>query len=220
LKTSCIETERIGDVLEMAADHPERLHLESCPRCRNLVRAYSAFMRAESPSGARPDAARAHLADVIRRAAGEMESRSPAPRPRGFSFRRLRPAHLGLAAAVVVVLAAVAVWRNRGPEAPLLRNEPVRESGAFSLLPAVVEPDGTVRLAWEPAPRAEHYEVRVYGPELDEIYIHPPVIACAIALDLADLPVTPDAPGLVWRVYALRAGDVVGISTPGSIPLR
>jgi len=219
LKSSCIEIDRIGDVLDMPADQPERLHLESCPRCRNLARAYSAFMSAESPSGARAEAARVHLAEVIRRAAGDAAPRVPAPRPRGLSFWRMRRAHLGFAAVVVVVLAAVAVWQNRVPDAPVLRTGSVGASDAFALLPAEVKPDGTVHLSWQPAPRAERYEIRVYGPELDEIYRHTPVTETAVVLRLSDLPVAAGAPGLVWRVYALRGGDVVETSRPGSIPL-
>ncbi|HXV14972.1 MAG TPA: hypothetical protein VEC56_12270 [Candidatus Krumholzibacteria bacterium] len=137
---------------------------------------------------------------------------SRAPWWRGF----LKPAPM-LAGAAAVVVAAVVLWNARGPEEAVLRDDAPVSSPAFSLAPARVE-DGSIRLSWTAMPGADAYEVRIYGPDLSEIYRHPatPETSAEVTRSAlpADLPSTLD---LTWRVYALSGGDVIEASAPGSI---
>ena len=217
MKDRCVEVEQIAEVLDLPAGDSRRLHLESCPRCRNLARSWSMFVRAEAGTGARPEAARKHLAAVILETSGT-PGRPKTARARRWSFPHLRMAGLAAAAAAVAI-AAVVLWQDRTPAPPVLRNDTAGTAAAFSLFPAEALTPGTVRLSWRSVPGAGSYQVRVYTSGLDEIYRHPSVTDTSIVIRPSGLPAAAGSPGLVWRVYALRGDDVTGISAPGSIPL-
>jgi hypothetical protein len=229
LNEGCIDVERIATVLELPGEDPRRRHVESCPRCRNLARSYTEFMRAEMGPAARPDAARDRLAEVILDAAGKMDvpeaARQEAPElrlesapTRWWSSWRLRSASL-VAATAAITLLAVILWPDHSTVPPLLRDDRVPRAGTLSLLPAEAVTDGHVGLTWTRAHGADRYEVRVYSSELDEIYRHPAVTDTSVVIRLSDIPTPPGSPGLVWRVYAFRGSDVIAVSPPGAIPL-
>lgn len=222
MSSRCIESERIGEVAELPADHSLRRHVEECPRCRNLLRSYQTFLRAEPVTGFGIDAERRKLDALI---SSKVSGRQPEASRRsltgfGSMLRGLmRPVPL-IAVGAVVVLVAVVVWQqSRGPEGIFLRSEPVTQTGA--LPPAEVRADGSIHLSWAAVSGADAYQVRIYGPGLTEIYRHPDVAATSVVIDRAllpnDLPPTLD---LMWRVYALQAGDVLEVSAPGSIRIR
>lgn len=218
METQCIDVERIGEVVDLAADHPDRLHTGSCPRCRSLFESYLAFVKAEAVAGSGVEKARTSLDARIRDAAEKWtpaETRS-SPLARGPWWRGLlQPAPILAGAAVVI--ATVFVWTSRGPEEGVLRDD-ATEAQAFSLQPAQVGADGDVRLSWTPMAGADGYQVRIYGPDLSEIYRTANLSEASAVIDRsalpADLPATLD---LTWRVYALSEGDVIEVSAPGSI---
>jgi hypothetical protein len=183
-----------------------------------LVESYLAFMQAEAVAGSGVEKARKSLDVRIREGTekwipAETRSSSLAGEPWWRGLLKPAPVLAGLA----VVVAAVFVWTSRGPEESVLRDD-APEAQAFSLQPAEVGSDGALHLAWTPMMAADSYQVRIYGPDLSEIYRTANVAETSAVIDrsalAADLPPALD---LTWRVYALRQGDVVEISAPGSI---
>lgn len=226
MKHGCIDVEQIASVLELPPGHEQRRHLDSCPRCRNLARSYTAFLKAEAGAGARPEEARERLAQAILRATGaaarpgsareDLPQRETGSRRAWWPLWRLRPVVLVAAAAVAFV--AVVLWQDRPTAPPVLRDERTLRTGTLLLHPAQVTPGGTVRLSWSRASGAERYEVRVYDAELDEVYRHPAVMDTSVVVRLSDIPGPAGSPGLIWRVHAFRGKDAIAVSPPGSIP--
>lgn len=221
METRCIDSERIADVVELAADHPTRRHVEDCPRCRNLLRSYQKFVSAEPVAGAGIDDARRTLDALINSKVGK---RSAATRPSSMRFAHglrgfLRPAPL-VAAAAVCALVAIVVWQqSRGPESLRLRSQPTSQTSG--LPPADVRPDGSIHLAWPAVSGADAYQVRIYGTNFTEIYRHPNVAETSVVIDRSSLPADlPPQFDLLWRVYALQNEDVIEASEPGSIRIR
>lgn len=215
MEKACIDIGRIAQVAELSADDPIRRHVESCPRCRNLLRSYRSFVDAEPVEGFAIGGARRQLDALIDSKVGV----DATPGPSRFSvFLRglVRPAPL--LTAVVVVVAVVALWQHqsREPEGVNLRDEPA--ANYMTLAPSELRPDGSIRLSWGTVTGADAYQVRVYGPGLTEIYRCPDTAETAVVINRSDLPNDlPPTLDLVWRVYALKDGDVIQISAPASI---
>jgi len=218
MEMKCIDIERIAEVTELSADDPVRQHVESCPRCRNLLRSYLSFAGAAPVEGFAIESARRQLDAFIDATVGA----GATPGPSRFSlFMRglMRPAPLLTAAAVAVIAAAVIWQQSRGPEGVKLREDPV--ASHMTLAPAEVRADGSIRLSWDAVPNADAYQVRVYGPGLTEIYRCPDTAETAVVIDRSALPSDlPPTLDLMWRVYALQSGDVIQTSAPGSIRTR
>jgi hypothetical protein len=219
VKPECIDATKLAEVIDLPANHPSWRHVEDCPRCRNLVRSYREFMQADAVVDSGIDAARRRLDALIDARSAE---RRPAARSGAPWWRIvLRPAPLLAAAAtVVVVITALSLWRpSHEPGAPVLRDSPV--SGKVALPPADVRPDGSIQLTWAPVAGADRYQVRIYGPDLKEIYRHPDVAETSVVIERSVLPSNlPSQLDLMWRVYALQSGDVIHTSAAGSIRVR
>ena len=114
---------------------------------------------------------------------------------------------------------AVLFWQDHQPASPVLRTDGTSRAGTLTLRPAETLADGAVRLVWTALEGADRYQVRLYGPELDEIHRLPAVADTTVVIRLSEIPVPAGAPGLVWRVHALRGADEVAVSPPGSIPI-
>lgn len=226
MEAHCIDVERIGEVAELPDHHPDRRHAETCPRCRSLVESYRAFMKAESAEGSGVEKARAVLDARIRKEAerwvpsatrASSMTGSPVREPwwRGF----LKPAPM-LAGAAVIAIAAVFVWTSRAPEEGVLRDDGA-QAQLFALQETQVD-DQSIHLSWTAMAGADAYQVRLYGPDLNEVYRHPDLAGTSVVIarsalseNLAD-DLTPSL-DLTWRVYALSGGDVIEVSEPGSI---
>jgi len=221
MEARCVDIEGIAQVVDLPADDPVRQHGENCPRCRNLLRSYQKFVRADPVAGFSIEVARRELDALIASKVGEPSSASQKSSTGFWSLLRglVRPVPLFVTAAVAVVAAGVLWQQSREPEGIILREESTLQTGAPRQ--AEVRPDGSIYLSWAAVPGADAYEVRVYGPGLTEIYRHPDVVETSVVIDRsllpADLPPTLD---LMWRVYALQAGDVVKVSDPSSIRTR
>ncbi len=222
MEERCIDIERIDEVVDLPADHPVRRHVEDCPRCRNLLRSYQKFLRAEPVAGFNVEFARRTLDALIASKVGEKRPAASQRSSTSFSsvLRGLmRPTPLIAVGAVAILVAAV-VWRQtQESEGILLRDEPTSRSAA--LPPAEVRPDGSIHLTWQAVPGADAYQIRIYNSTLTEIYRHPDVAETSVVIDRSSLPSDlPPALDLMWRVYALQAGDVIEASEPGSIRIR
>jgi len=218
MEAKCFDVERVADVAALPADDPLRRHAEACPRCRNLLRSYLSFMDAAPVDGFTIEGARGKLDALIDAQVGAGAA-SGSSRFSLFLRGLTRPVP-ALATVAVVVVAAVVVWQQaRGPQSVNLREPPV--ATYMTLAPADVRSDGSIHLSWNPYPGADAYQVRVYGPDLTEIYRSAPVSEPSAVIDRSalpsDLPLTLD---LMWRVDALQGGDVIYTSTPGSIRTR
>ena len=219
MEVQCIDVERIGEVVDLPAEDPRRRHADTCPRCHSLVATYLEFMKAEPVAGSGVEKVRAGLDAHIRAGAERFAPAStPAsPLSRAAWWRGLfKPAPM-LAGAAAVMLAAVFLWNTNQPEQSVLRDDSAR-SQPFTLQAAQVDSDGTIRLSWTAMPGADAYHVRIYGPDLNEVYRHPDTAETSVTIARSALPAElPPSLDLTWRVYALSGGDVVETSAPGSI---
>jgi hypothetical protein len=216
----CVDVERIGSVLEYPADHPVRRHTDDCPRCRSLVQSYQAFLEAAPASGAGVSAARPRLDAAIRHgadAAFPAESRAPFPMKSGGWWRAWMRPIPALATALVVVAAAVMLWPRDEPTSRLRVSG--QSTNAWNLSASAAGTGGSVLLAWNAVTGADAYEVRVYGPELEEL-LRLSSIGTSLAVGRSEFPANiPPGADLTWVVTALRGGDVTQTSPPGSLHL-
>jgi hypothetical protein len=211
----CIEAERIAIVLDLPGDYPERDHMENCPRCGALAESYRAFIDAEPVEDADLEQVRGVLDAHIR---SEAQRWMPDSRTaRAVWWRtRLRPAPL-LAAGVVVI--AAAWWFTRSPEESITRgNAPTAH--VFVANTAELRADGSFELSWTAAPGADRYRIRIYGPDLHDLYHSEDVTATSMVVSKHALPAgLPRPVDLTWEVQARSGADVLAVSTPGSIHL-
>lgn len=227
MEERCIAVERLGQVMQLPDDHPDRLHTKTCPRCGSLLESYRQFLQAEPVPGSGIERVRGALDAHIREEAihwmprGVPLAAAPtAPTVPGAPWWRflLRPVPMAMTAALVI--AAGALWRSLTPEPTAIRQDSTI-SEALVVHPAEVSADGAIHLAWNPVGGADHYQVRIYGPDLSEIYRSPHVPGTSLTVNRSDLPAAlPATLDLTWRVYAMVRGDVVGNSGPASISTR
>lgn len=217
-----IDVERVAEIAGLPPDHPDRRHAESCPRCRSLLASYHLFMAAEPVAGDGSARAEKVLETRIREGA---ERWIPAHAPRSATSRVpfwsvIRRPAFALTAAVAVV-AATFLWTSRGPDEPPVLREQTAPREGIVLNQAVVGAGGGIHLSWSALPGADQYQVRIYGPDLGEIYRSEATNTTSLVVDRSALPSTlTTALDLTWRVYALATGDIIMTSSPGSIRVQ
>ena len=229
MEHKCLELDEIAAAAKLLLTDPRRRQLEECPRCSSQLLLYQQFMSAEAPEEADLAGADAHLADFMseaidRRAASPDTSSGDAPAWAGLKawFGRLlapSPALAGAAALLVVVM-ALAVWRPWTADQPVFRKDVSTPPGSRLLITESPEeqPDGSVRLAWQPVPGADSYQLLFRTPELAELAVFGPMTEISFILNRSQFP--PDSPDLVlWQVSALRGGDEIARSRPASLKL-
>ena len=132
----------------------------------------------------------------------------------------LRPAW-GVAAAVILVIAARQIWTAtpRAPQELTLRGtetEIVTPPLASEL--RALE-NGGFLLSWQRVEGAVEYRVIIYAPDLSELITLDAAGASSLQLDPAAFPALAEQDGeLLWRVLALGGGDE--LSRSGLQPLR
>lgn len=220
MSDDCIDIERLGEVIELPAGHPDRMHSQTCPRCGSMLESYRLFTQAEPIAGSEVDGVRGALDAHIRRQAARWTPRGLSPAAPAAPWWRwlLRPLPMAVTAALVIAVGGL--WRSLAPEPTVVRQDSAKP-GAFRVDPAQVDAAGSIHLAWRPMEGADGYQVRIYGPDLSEIYrsANTPDTALTVTRTSlpADLPATLD---LTWRVFALVRGDVLASSEPASISTR
>jgi hypothetical protein len=209
--------ERIADVESAPEGQPLRQHVAECPRCQSLWLLYQSFVKADSGGASNIEAARRALEATIRRQAAA--SPAPAPRVSRMNARSawpawLRPAMISAAAAVLTVI-AVSIFRGGGSDEPVLRGA---EDAIWSLSAPQLFGDSIV-LQWGAMPDADAYEVQLFDDALNDVYRSGPVSATTVMVLREALPSVADGATLTWRVRALRMGDVIATSPPSSLQL-
>lgn len=207
------------DVLaDLPAGDPRREHAESCAKCRARWLDYQSFVRDEElPAEAGVEEARAALRAVIRR---EFATRSGAP-PRRVAFPGLPLASASrwlAAAAAVIVVAAAGWWLAAREPGRVLRGSSGGSAAPLALLAADWSEDSVAVLRWRSHPRADAYEIRLYGADLDERARIAARGDTLLRVRPTEIPPTLWAEGeLAWRVVALRGGAEVGRSALGTL---
>jgi hypothetical protein len=107
--------------------------------------------------------------------------------------------------------------------APLvLRNEPSRPQvdAGFLLSQPQAEGVGRWRLAWTAVEGADAYQVRFFSSDLDPLAQIEPVPVLSIGVTRDQLGADAASGNVVlWRVVALRGGDIIATSPVGTIAL-
>lgn len=238
MMSACPPIERLEELIALDAGDPRRAHLESCPRCRSRMLAFTSFMEVHPvPDGARLEDARKRLSKVLREEvasrAGDAPSAAQAStaterRPRrglrlllDWLAPRPRQVAVGLAALAVAVVVIIQVREERQDGSPLHLRGP-EAPGWMAAAPGLhsVRADGALELRWPAMEGAEGYRLVFSGPELMEIlrieagadtqYVLP-------AETVSELGSTGST--VFWRVQALRGGDTITQSPPGTLTL-
>ena len=236
----CIAEESLGELLSLPDTDPRRAHLESCPRCRALVVGYRQFLEPleaaahsyGTPEETHLNAFRERLAGAAGTGAADSAEKAGQASPstaRGGGTNSeswwsrlfappLRPAW-GL---VVIAIAFGGLWM--GPRMGGQKTEPVLRGGGPVVLAigeAVALPDGGIRLAWQPHPEADRYEVRFYSAALAEIGRRDAGSEAIVTIGSAEMPEAYRSGGLVlYRIVALKGGDDLDMSAPRSLQKR
>lgn len=173
----CIPVEELGRVRDLPSEAPERRHAEHCPRCHARLLALAEFERESVlPEAAGAAAAHARLDASIDAllgpepaAASARPVRDPGP---GWLARLFAPPALRFAGAfaTLALVAAVAWWFGRAPEAPApagVRME--RGSEAAAGAAHVRRIAGGWQVTWAPVAGAQRYDVVVLDANLREL---------------------------------------------------
>lgn len=234
----CIAEESLGEVLSLPEADKRRAHLDSCPRCRALAVGYRQFLEPtaaaahsygtaeethltafrERLSGGTAGAASADAAPV---GAADLSAETRLRDTDGASWwshifaPSMRPAW-GLVAVAVLF---GGLWL--GPKIRPQGTEPVLRGGttaALAIGEVVTLPDGGLRLSWQPHPEAERYELRFFSTALAEISRRDAGTEPAMTIVAGDMPEAYRAGEVVlYRVVALKGGDELESSAPGSL---
>ncbi len=219
----CINIDQIDEILNLAEDHPTRLHVNDCPRCSSLFVSFQSFVEARPGSGM-------DLADADRRLGNFLEDRIgepvadvavlPEPDGGGGWFARFiaainpRPV-LATAAVVVVLSAAIALWWQPWvSEGPVLRN--ASSVNEMEMNPPEILPDGSVQFSWPGLKGADQYFVVLNDLALDEIARLDAGLDTSYVLVSTALPEgAPEV--LICRILAFQVGDKIAQSPPVTI---
>jgi hypothetical protein len=224
MKTECPPIESFAELASLRPDNPHRLHMESCPRCRARMAAFTAFMEIHPlPEGAWLEDARQRLTASIRRES-EVRNRAGRSTSSPFSWFRAgrpvwRPA-LGLATLLLVAGFFLRAGLHRDVDTAPIMRDTVGPAATGGPLAVERESGGGIRFLWHPVPSAETYTILIYSTDLVEIarisagadttvYLPPDRLAILGA---------PSSP-VFWRIAALQHGDEVSLSPPATLRL-
>jgi hypothetical protein len=205
------------------------------PRTRAQLRAYHDFVTpGEIPDGARVDEAEERLGRVLERelgvpltgpsgpAAMPVPPITPsAPARDGFWSwllgPRMRPA-LALGALLIGFGGVWLVRSGRQAETPVMRGAETPASPTDLASVSVTRDDGSVRLEWLAAPRADRYTVVFLSPDLSEIARVSELHTTSVDLRAGALPAgLTSGASVLWRVHAMNGNDEIARSRTTSI---
>jgi hypothetical protein len=221
--TRCIEPSALEEVLAAGPSDPRRLHVVACPRCRALAESFALFLTPPDDDPATTAKADALLTAFRERlldssaapSAGIGRDGGPKAWWQALFAPSLRPAW---AFAVVAIVAAgwyLTTQRDGVTDAGRIHLRGARLV-ALELTPPVFAGDGSVTLAWQPSPEADSYQVRFFSTSLAELSRLPSVSTPTARVAPGGLP---GAAGetVLYRVAALRGGDVMAMSPVGTL---
>jgi hypothetical protein len=216
----CLPIEELLALHEPSARDPHWSHVRSCPRCRNLLAVYRAFVAedgGESP-GEREAVPRLQ-AFLERQVRGEVPAVETGIRPflrRRLGLRVLIPA-AGAAAILVAVVLFVRDELSSPFGTPTLREESgsPAAAGVVGLAPRVLD-GGGIELRWKRNPAAETYRVRILDVGMREVRSLPAGPDTLVVV--APSQVAGLTPPVFWQVEALVQGDRIGDSVPAALP--
>jgi hypothetical protein len=217
----CLPIEELLALSERPAQDPRWGHVQACPRCRNLLAAYRAFVAAEGgESPGEREAVPRLQAFLERQIGGEAPAVETGSRPflqRVFGFRALIPA----AGAAAILVAIVLLVRDELPApfgTPTLREEPGSPAAAsvVGFAPRILA-GGGIELRWKRIPAAETYRVRILDVGMREVGTLP---AGSDTLVVVPPSLVAGLTGpAFWQVEALVQGDRIGDSAPAALPV-
>ncbi len=226
MKRKCIDIAEMLDVLELPPNHPQRLHLEECPRCASLLASLKTFLDISIvPAGADLENADRRLSEAVEKRivrARRVRADRPAlrePRPSAvvldyFRRRLLRPIMAVAVIAIVWVGVRMAVQTPHVPSRPrTLRGEtapaeqePVLDGPRFLA-------GGGLHLSWRSVERAQTYRVVFYRADMSEVASWETGPDSHLLLDAATIePLAEKREPLFWGVTALRGPDEISRS--------
>jgi hypothetical protein len=233
----CIDEQALGDVLALPQSDPRRRHVDECPRCRALAVSYREFLDPSEEVGSYGSAEdsqltdfREHLTGVASAPAGptrlhDANARAAAPargtdgEPRSWSERLFAPA-LRPVWAIAAIVIAFGVMRIAPQSPPGSATAPVLRGGSAHEL-ATATPSyaaNRVTLVWSAHPEADRYQLRFFSTALAEIGRRDLGRDTSVTLAIGDLPAAyAGGETILWRVVALKAGDELESSAPGSL---
>lgn len=235
----CYQIEDLSELADLDPDHPRLAHAKGCSRCRSLLTEIREFRGPRRvPEGADPDAADDHLASVLdselRRSRDTLDTESSAQAPLAYEptglWARIRkelmtPAFRpvwGLAVAAAIVIVFIQITGESAEEAlRVVRDAAPIEIEAPSLLPPSRLDSGSIRLVWHKMTGADSYQVLLHNLNLDELArldTGPDTLLVLTEELFEPIPLPADRQ-VLWQVVALRRGDRIGISRPGTLQL-
>jgi len=213
LTEPCIEIHELEDVLTLPEEHPRRLHLEGCPRCRALLASYLEFLDPADPAPeAERKAAKVRLDEALDREipGAWVEAKRPS---RAGLLERLRvpwgSASWRPALLVIGILLVVITGRSLFRDAeerglPRYRGEARASEFALRSMP---REDGAHLLSWRSQAGADEYRVRLFGADLLEKASWSAGGDTALVLTSEMLEGRGTPSSLTWSVSAIRHGD-------------
>ncbi len=203
MKKLCEPLESLVQAQALPPDHPRRLHLENCARCRARLLALQVFKDDESiPDGA-------DLADANQRLSATVQSIHNGGNHR---FRNsVLPS--GILALAAVVALFIFMPPQNGPQplsepGQVLRGTPTEDSFVLS---DSTRQDGGLDFSWLSIPGAQEYRVIFYDAALGEI--KPAVVTTDTFFSLSLQSEKP----VFWKVIALAKGDPLFASEPKAL---
>ena len=232
----CIAEEALGDVLALPPSDPRRRHVDECPRCRALAVSYREFLEPSTEEVASFGTAedrqltefRERLTGVATATASpppatvrDTKARAavPAAPPRSWNEWLFGPA-LRPVWAIAAIVIAFGVMKFAPKSPPGSVTAPTLRGGASHEL-ATATPSYAahgVTLVWSANPEADHYQLRFFSTALAEIGRRDLARDTSVTLAAGDLPGAYAAgETILWRVVAMKGGDELESSAPGSL---
>lgn len=232
----CIAEEALGDVLALPSSDPRRRHVDECPRCRALALSYREFLEPSTEEAASYGTAEdRQLSEFRERLTGAAAATASAPPAtvydakaraavpaapaRSWGERLFGPALRPLWAVAAIAI-AFGVMRIAPKSPPGSVTTPTLRGGASHEL-ATATPSyaaNGVTLAWSANPEADHYQLRFFSTALSEIGHRDLARDTSVTLTAGELPATyTSGETILWRVVAMKGGDELESSAPGSL---
>lgn len=227
----CYSIEELAEIGALEADHPLRLHLETCARCRARFRTYVEFLEAPpAVTGRQREEAMERLGAALDReiratAARRAHAVAERPRPRRewrpFLERFWQPAGALVAATLVIAVGLGLLKGERERDGIVLRSDQGSTArAALEPVPAEIRADGSVVLAWSRLAGATAHRIEILGPELDllgTLEAGPDTVLVVPSRRLSRILPSPGA--YAWTVTALDGGDVLERSRPATLTI-